>query len=140
MKDNLMMTYVIAYLIAGVAFLAIDAVWLGVIAKNFYGAQLGDLMADDVKFGVAAVFYLLYAVGIVVFAIRPALASNDVMEAIIYAALFGFLAYGTYDFTNLSTIRDWPWVVTLVDVTWGTVLTIVAAVIGFYGTKAVQGS
>jgi uncharacterized membrane protein len=134
-----MTTYLIAYAVVAFAILAIDAVWLGLVAKNFYSGQLGNLMADDIKMGIAAAFYATYAIGVVVFAVVPGLNAGSVLPTIGYAALFGFLAYGTYDFTNLATIRDWPVTVTIVDLIWGTSLTTVTAVIGYYATRFFTG-
>ncbi len=129
------MKYVVAYISTTVIFLAIDALWLGIVAKNFYAQQLGDLMAKSIKFHIAAIFYLVYTVGIVVFAIGPALEAEKIVLAIGYGALFGFLAYGTYDFTNMATIRDWPTIVSVVDILWGTFITSVSATLGYLITR-----
>lgn len=129
------MNYLVAYLSTTFIFLAIDALWLGVVAKNFYAGQLGDLMARKIKFHIAAIFYLVYTIGIVVFAIMPALAAGKITLAIGYGALFGFLAYGTYDFTNMATIRDWPTIVSVVDIIWGTFLTSASATLGYLITS-----
>ena len=129
------MKYLIAYLSTTVIFLAIDALWLGIVAKNFYAEQLGDLLAKNIKFQIAAVFYLVYTVGIVVFAIAPALEAEKIILALGYGALFGFLAYGTYDFTNMATIRDWPTIVSVVDIIWGTFITSVSASLGYLITR-----
>lgn len=129
------MKYLVAYLSTTVIFLAIDALWLGIVAKNFYAEQLGDLMAKNIKFHIAAVFYLVYTVGIVVFAIAPALEAEKIILALGYGALFGFLAYGTYDFTNMATIKDWPTIVSVVDIVWGTLITSVSAALGYLVTR-----
>ena len=94
-----------------------------------------DLLAKQPKLGVAAAFYLLYVVGIVALAIVPGLQEGSVVGALWRGALFGFLAYATYDLTNLSTIRDWPWQLSLIDMTWGTILNSVVAVAGYYGGR-----
>ena len=130
-----MQTYLTAYIAAIVIFLAIDALWLGVIAKNFMASQLGDLLKDQPNLAVAAGFYLLYAVGIVVFAIKPALAADNWHLALMYGALFGFMCYGTYDFTNWATIKNWPVPMVFVDVLWGTVLTGVTATLAYFVTQ-----
>lgn len=122
------MSYAIAYLVATAIFLLIDAIWLGVVAKNFYANQLGYLMADDIRFGVAAAFYAVYTIGIIVFAIKPGMNADSLLMVAGYSALFGFLAYGTYDFTNLATIKDWPVIVSVVDIIWGTTITTVTGV------------
>lgn len=125
-----MSRYLIAYLSVGVVFLAIDAVWLGIIARDMYKVQIGHLLAPSFRVGPAAVFYLIYIAGIVYFAVAPALASSRWQDAIVPAAVLGFIAYGTYDFTNWAVMRDWPAGLTFIDVAWGTVLTAVAAAAG----------
>ena len=122
-----MMTYIIAYGIVTLIFFLLDFLWLGVIAKNFYADQLGNMMLDSPKLGIAAVFYMSYTIGIVVFAIKPALENDSVMNAVLYAALFGFLAYGTYDFTNMATLKRWPVKMSIVDLCWGTTVTVISA-------------
>lgn len=129
------MNYLIAYLSTTIIFLVIDALWLGVVAKKFYAEQLGDLMAENIKFHIAAVFYLVYTIGIVVFAIMPALAADKILLAAGYGALFGFLAYGTYDLTNMATIRNWPTMVSVVDIIWGTSITSASATLGYLITR-----
>jgi uncharacterized membrane protein len=99
------MTYAIAYLAALLAMAGLDFLWLTNMSAALYRRDLGPLLADDPKLGVAAVFYLAYAVGVVIFAVRPALASSDWRSAALYGALFGFFAYATYDLTNFSTLK-----------------------------------
>lgn len=120
------------YLISFAAFLAIDAVWLTVMSGRFYKAQLGTLMREQPNLGVAVLFYLAYVVGVVVLAVAPGFEAGSVAKAAAYGALLGFVAYGTYDITNLSTIRDWPVVVTVVDLAWGSTLTAVVSTVGYY--------
>lgn len=130
------MSYAIAFLGSAIVFLALDYLWLGHLAGGFYRARLGSLMADQVNFAVAAAFYTVYVVGIVIFAVAPALRSGQWWDAAVYGLLFGFFAYATYDFTNLATLRDWPLDVTLVDVAWGACLTGVSATCGFFAARA----
>lgn len=122
-----MTRYLIAYFAAAIVFLGSDAVWLGVVAKDLYRAQIGHLLAQDFRIGPAAVFYLMYVAGIVYFAIAPALASGRWQDALLPGAVLGFLAYGTYDFTSWSVMRDWPAGITFIDLAWGTILTMVAS-------------
>ncbi len=110
------------YFIALPVFFAIDIVWLGVIARGFYSRHLGYLFRPSVNWTAAMIFYLLFIAGIIIFAVRPALESQSLARALSYGALFGFFTYATYDLTNLATIRDWPLIVTVVDLIWGTVL------------------
>ena len=113
---------VLVYLITVPIFFAIDMIWLGVLAKDFYQRHLGYLMRPQVNWAAAIIFYLLFIVGIVIFAVKPALEARSPIQALVYGALFGFFTYATYDLTNLATIRDWPLMVTIVDLVWGTVL------------------
>lgn len=110
------------YLIALPVFFAIDMLWLGVIAKNFYRAQIGTLMAPNVNWLAAIIFYLIFIVGLVVFVISPALEKSSLSHAVLFGALFGLVCYATYDLTNLAIAKDWPLLVTLVDLAWGAVL------------------
>lgn len=129
------MQYVVAYLATGMVFLVIDFVWLAYVAKTFYRSQLGDLMAEQVNFLAAGGFYAIYIIGIVIFAVAPAMKSGDVGDALVYGALFGFFAYATYDMTNLATLRNWPVTMTWVDMAWGTVLTSSSASMGYLLTR-----
>lgn len=133
-----MTVLIIAYLCTVGVFLAIDFIWLGFVAKNFYASQLEHLMADQVNFVTAGGFYLIYAIGIVIFAVAPALENNQWTHAALYGALFGFFAYATYDFTNQATLKDWPVIVTIVDVSWGTVLTGASATLGYFLTRMIS--
>ena len=110
------------YLIAVSVFFVIDLIWLGVVAKRFYKNQIGFLMSPKVNWPAAITFYLLYIVGLVYFAISPALARESWQTALFTGAFFGFITYATYDLTNLATLKNWPLLVTLVDLAWGTIL------------------
>ena len=112
----------------------LDAIWLTTMVPRLYRPALGPLLADNPNLPVAGIFYLLYVVGIVAFAILPAVASGSWLQAVGAGALLGLVAYGTYDFTNLSTLRDWPVALSLVDVCWGIVLTAVASIAGYGAT------
>lgn len=133
-------TFLTAYLICLVAFFAIDMLWLAGIAKSFYAEQMGSLMTDNVRWGVAILFYALYIVGIVIFAVRPGLSDGSVMTAVLWGAAFGFFCYATYDLTNLATTRDWPVKMVLVDIPWGVFLTGSVAGIGTWGTLMLRGA
>jgi uncharacterized membrane protein len=123
------MQLVIAYLAAAVAMLVIDLVWLGLIAPSFYKEQLGPLMADQINWTAGLAFYFLYIFGLVVFVVQPALVTGSMWHAVMYGALFGLVAYATYDLTNLATMKGFPWKLALVDMTWGAVLTALVAAI-----------
>lgn len=110
------------YAIALPVFIAIDAVWLGLVAKNFYRDQIGFLMKSEINWAAAAAFYLLFVVGLVIFVITPAIEKNSWVHALIFGALFGLITYATYDLSNLATLKDWPLLVTIVDLVWGATL------------------
>ena len=123
--------YFKVYLISVPVFFAIDMVWLTLIAKNFYRSQLGDLLTKDINWLAAIVFYLLFLVGLIIFAVAPALEKNSWTHALIFSALFGFFTYMTYDLTNLATTRNWPLTLTFVDIAWGTFLAASVATVTF---------
>ncbi len=124
------MQTVIAYVATLAAFTLIDLVWLGVVAKDFYRRELGPLMADPINWTAGLAFYAIFAVGIVIFAVQPALAAGGTMRAGLVGAMFGFFAYATYDLTNLATTKGFPLKMALVDMVWGAILTGLAAAIG----------
>jgi uncharacterized membrane protein len=119
------------YLMTIPVFFAIDMIWLGTVATKFYQSQIGFLLGP-VNWTAAIVFYLLYIVGILIFAVHPALEAQSLSKAIIYGAMFGFFAYVTYDLTNLATLKDWPILVVVVDIVWGTILTSSVAGVSYY--------
>lgn len=133
-----MLQYGIAYLATAATFLIIDFIWLNLMSPAFYRPKLGDLLSQNPNLAVAALFYLLYAVGIVVLVVMPATAARSLLMAVGFGALLGFVAYGTYDFTNLATIRNWPVIVTVVDLIWGTFLTAISATAGYLAVRAVS--
>ena len=126
-----MPAHLAAYAAGLVAFLAIDAVWLGIVARGFYRDQLGGLLANQPNFAIAALFYLFYAAAIVILAVSPALKSGSAMQAVMLGAVLGLAAYGTYDITNMATLKGWPVLMSIVDMAWGTVLTGTVAWIAF---------
>lgn len=123
---------VISYLLTALVFFGIDLVWLGLVAKNMYSRNIGHLMGSRVNWIAAAVFYLSFIVGILVFAVYPAVDKDSLLRAIVLGALFGFFTYSTYDLTNLATLKDWPLSVTIADIAWGMVLTGAVSSVGFY--------
>jgi uncharacterized membrane protein len=124
--------YIGIYLISVPVFFAIDMVWLGFVASSFYKSQIGHLLSSTVNWPVAIAFYLLFLVGLSIFAIVPAVEARSFTHAVLYAALFGFFAYATYDLTNWSTLRDWPMLISLVDMVWGTVLSAAVASVTYW--------
>lgn len=109
------------YAISIPIFFAIDMVWLGFVASDFYRSRLGHLLGD-INWPAAIIFYLIFLVGLTLFVTYPGVMKNSLSYVVLWGALFGFFTYATYDLTNLSTMRDFPLVVALVDIVWGTVL------------------
>ena len=134
-----MAQYLIAYAVTAVVFLGIDFVWLSRIAKGFYYDRLGELLLEKPNLGAAVAFYAIYVIGIIIFAVAPALKEQSASTALIFGALFGFFAYATYDMTNYATLRNWSLTVSLVDIVWGTFLTGISAWLGYLGTRAMAG-
>ena len=110
------------YILALPVFFAIDMVWLGLVAKNFYRGQIGALMRTEFNWVAAVSFYLIFIFGLVIFAIEPAVAKHSPTHALLYGALFGGISYATYDLTNLATLKGWTVLVTIVDMSWGVAL------------------
>ncbi len=135
-----MTQYSIAYIATAVVFLVVDLVWLTQIARQFYASMLGDLLLEQPNVGIAVGFYLVYVLGIIIFAVAPALKTGELQTALIYGCLFGFFAYATYDLTNLATLKGWPVMMAVVDIAWGTTVTGISAVSGFLITRTVFGS
>lgn len=132
------MTYVVAYIATAVVFLGLDALWLSKVALGMYRQELGSLLLDRPNLVIAGAFYLLYVGGIVILAISPALAEGNWIKALLLGAVLGLVAYGTYDITNLSTLKGWSTSLALIDIAWGTALTAVSATIGYWVVKALN--
>jgi uncharacterized membrane protein len=127
-----MTRFLLLYAATALILLPLDAIWLGYVARNFYVSRLGDLMLQQPRFGVAAAFYLFYVAGVIWFASLPNLAPISLLGALLAGAALGFIAYGTYDATNLATLRGYSVQLALVDMAWGTALTAVSAAGGLY--------
>lgn len=135
------MTYGIGYLVALATFVACDMIWLGVMAPRFYRPTLGDIALSGVNLPPAIAFYVIYPIGLLIFAINPALKSGSIGNATLYGALFGFFTYATYDLTNQATLRNWTMQLTAIDVAWGTVLGAIGSVASFWAvTKLVAAA
>ncbi|NML75411.1 DUF2177 family protein [Rhizobium sp. S-51] len=134
-----MSTYVIAYMASAIIFFGLDYLWLSRIAIGFYRRHLGELLLATPNFTAAGLFYLFYIAGIVYFAVLPAVSSGSLLTAAIGGALLGLLAYGTYDMTNLATLRGWPIPVVIVDMAWGCFLTGAAAAAGYLAVTRIAG-
>lgn len=123
-----MKSWFAAYAGALTSLLVLDGLWLGLVARGFYKARIGDLLLDKPHWGIAAIFYLAHAAGIVVFAIPQA---TGWTTALLYGALFGFFVFAAYDITNLATLRGWSTSVAMVDLGWGAFATAVATIVAF---------
>jgi uncharacterized membrane protein len=129
------MLYAVIYAAILVPFGLLDAVWLSVMGKLVYKPTLGDILLPTVNLPPAIVFYLLYPIGIMVFAVMPALKAGSVTPALMYAALFGALAYATYDLTNFATLRNWTLQITLLDIFWGGFASAAAGAVSYYAAR-----
>jgi len=126
-----MMKYGVAYLTSLVTFFSIDMVWLGTMAKRFYRPTLGDILLPGVNMAPAIVFYILFPIGLVFFAVAPALRAGSISTALMYGAMFGFFTYATYDLTTQATVRNWTTQLTVVDAAWGSVLAAATAAVSY---------
>lgn len=136
----MLLKYITAYLATGLAFALIDSVWLRNMYARLYKPEIGELMlSSGFRMGPAVVFYLLYILGMMIFAVGPALAANKWQVALTQGAMFGFFCYMTYDLTNFATLKVWSVKVTVLDIIWGTVLTGSASVAGYWLTTFVFG-
>ena len=106
--------------------------WLGVIARGFYKRHLGYFLSSNVNWPAAVIFYLIFIVGILIFAVLPALERESLLRAVVWGALFGFFTYATYDLTNLATVRNWPLIAAIVDILWGVCLCTAVSVAGYF--------
>ena len=126
-----MLKYILLYAGTLVIFLVIDFIWLNYVAKNLYANQIGHLLASKPNLIPALIFYLLFVVGVLVFAILPGIEAKSLGKTLILGALFGLLTYATYDLTNLATLKDWPLKVTIIDLIWGTSVSTVTSLAGY---------
>ncbi len=127
--------YIKLYFATLAIFFAVDMIWLGFVARGFYKKYLGYLMAPDVNWYAALIFYALFIVAVLFFVVVPGLKEDGLGLMLLKAAFFGFITYATYDLTNLATVKDWPLIVTVVDIIWGTVLTTVVSLGGYFAGK-----
>ncbi len=123
-----MIYYLKIYFVALFIFLAVDLIWLTLVARSFYQKHIGYIMAPSPNWYAAIIFYLLFIVGLVVFVLVPGLEAASLKIILMRAALFGLITYATYDLTNLATIKDWPLIVTVVDIAWGMSLSLLVSV------------
>lgn len=131
------MTILILYIVTAGVILVADAIALPTLIKPVFERHIGDILADPIRLAPAAVFYLFYAAAVVWLVSLPALEGANLWRVALNGAVLGAAAYGTYEFTNLATIRGWSWQMVALDLSWGTILTAVAAVAGVAVARAV---
>ena len=119
-----------AYAATLVVMVAVDLLWLGVVARPAYQQGIGHLMADRPNIAAAVVFYAVFALGLMVFAVVPNAATDAWGETLLAGAMFGFFAYATYDLTNLATLKNWPIGLSMLDIAWGSALSALSAAAG----------
>jgi uncharacterized membrane protein len=132
------MTYLVPYLAALLVFGVIDGAWLYFMGSQLYKPVLGDVLAPEVRLGPAIAFYLLFPVGLMIFAIEPAARTENVATALFYGALFGFFTYATYDLTNFATLKNWTLQLTLIDIAYGSLVASLAAAAGYWASSLVR--
>jgi uncharacterized membrane protein len=132
-----MMLAVKAYIAAAVIFAVADGIWLGLVARTFYASQLGELMRAKIAMAPAVLFYALYVAGLVVFAVLPAVEAGSWTRAALLGGFLGLVAYGTYDLTNLATLKGWPLQMSLADMAWGTIASAIAATGAYFIARAI---
>lgn len=125
------MNFLAHIFVVGCIFLVLDALWIGIVANRFYHDSLGKMLADKPRFGPAAVFYIIYLCAMLYFVLEPALDGQSWAWLVKHAAFFGFAMYATYDLTNMATLRRWPLKLTVVDMAWGTLVTVAIASAGY---------
>lgn len=125
------------YAITFVVFLILDSVWLGVISPGLYQKYIGHLLAEEVNWPAAAIFYLLFIAGLVFFAVKPSLQHDSWKKALKNGAFFGLVCYATYDLTNQATMRDWPIMITVIDLLWGTFICGISSMISFIAARKI---
>ena len=131
------MQTIVAAIATIVVFLGLDAIWLKTFIGPFFEERIGHMMREEPLLGVAAGFYVIFAIGIVYFAVMPALAAGSLWLAVINGAFLGFLAYGTYEATSMAIMKDWQYSMLVVDIAWGTFVCAVSAAAGYLAANAV---
>lgn len=134
------MSYAVIYLATLIPFLVIDIIVIRTVMLPLFERNIGPLMADETRLDVAMGFYLLYVVGIVYFAVQPALATGEMMVAIKNGAFLGLIAYATYEMTNMATLRGWSWQMVVIDTGWGAMLGAISAALGFLISRSFLGT
>ncbi|TAK98124.1 MAG: DUF2177 family protein [Rhodospirillaceae bacterium] len=132
-----MLRYLTAYVCTTTIHFTVDMIWIGYLARDIYRAGMGPIMRDPINIPVAVLFYVIYAIGLVLFAVGPALNSGAWRTALVWGALFGFFTYATYDLTNLATLQQFPATMAMIDLAWGTILSACSATGGFFVARQI---
>ena len=132
-----MLKHAAIYLAIFVTMVVIDMIWLRVIAVQWYADAMGPLLADKPNLIAAVAFYLLFPLGLLIFAVAPG-ESSSVLKVAVMGGLFGFFAYATYDLTAMAVIKNWPVGLSLLDMAWGTLVSGVSAVAGKLAMDALK--
>ena len=125
--------YLAAYGATALIMVVLDALWISLVAKTLYQQGIGHLMAENPRLIVAALFYAVFVVGLVIFVVAPGGQTSSWQSTVLRGALFGFFTYATYDLTNLSTLKDWPIGMSLIDIAWGATVSAASGAAGKYG-------
>jgi len=131
-----MKRFLIAYLASGVVFVAIDLLWLTLVMAKMFRAEVPQLILDQPRLGPAFLFYALYPIGLAVFAVMPAIEAQDWIRALALGALFGLLAYATYELTNLATLKGWSAQIAVADMAWGAALSAFSSAAAYFAVRA----
>ena len=134
-----MKVYAITYVTTLLVLLVVDAIWLALVMRGLFVAHLGPLLADPVRYVPAILFYLVFAAGLLILAIEPAIRAGSLGKAIVLGAVLGLTAYATYELTNYATLQAWPAVIVFVDIAWGIVVSAVAAAAGYAVYRLIAG-
>ena len=129
------MIYIRLFLASFVTFLLLDAIWLGLIAKTFYAKNLALYLTNNVIWSSALIFYVVFNIGLLVFVVLPSIEKNSYTTLVIYSLLYGLVTFATYDLTNLATIKDWPLIVSIVDMFYGMFVALASSSAAFYANK-----
>ena len=123
------------FLVSFITFLFLDAIWLGLIARGFYSKHLSLYLTDNVIWPSAFIFYIIFNIGLLIFVILPSIEKNWYSTLLIYSILYGLVTFATYDLTNHATIKDWPLIVSIVDMSYGMFVALVSSSAAFYANK-----
>lgn len=133
-----MTRYIAAYLVTLIAFAILDFLWVSSMANSLYRPVMKEILLADFRLAPALLFYLLYAFGIVFFAVLPGLREGALTQAMLLGAVLGLVAYGTYDLTNFATLKNWDTKITVIDMIWGAFATSLAATGGYLATGFIE--